>query len=310
MRKIIYLVCLTCAFGCTKNLQDVPKETTPDINGDVSINLANAFAYATNIDENKLKSGTSDTVVTNSAEIEENMIAYLSDLYGSEIEQLYYDNKENISPDLSNYENLADLSLDELNEDNTQEFVEKIFATTKTNLKSSSSYKSTSAVMQSNVDDLIDEIENGVQLFMVASIENGSFDELKLKNDLSTKINEYKENVNWQDLTNEEQERLLTAILTVENSIGNFISYSLSFPTENTDQLALGLKSTQGWLKNIVKTVAKIAVMTVCLVGGTLGGVALGSLVCGPPCMITGGVAGFVGGAYATSYINRWIDKW
>ena len=310
MRKIIYLACLTLALGCSKSSQDETELKTPNVKGDVSINLTNAFAFATNIDKSTLKSSTSDTVVTNSTDIEQNMITYLSDVYGSEIEQLYYDNKDNITPDLSNYENLSDISLDELNEDNTQEFVKKIFATTKTNLKSAKSYNSTSTAMQSNVDDLIDEIEKSVQSFMVECIETESFDEFKLKNELLTQIHEYKQNIDWQVLSTEEQERLFTAISTVESSIGNFISFSLSFPTEDTEQIALGLKSTQGWLKNIVKTVAKVAVMTVCLVGGTIGGVALGSLVCGPPCMITGGVAGFVGGAFAASYINGWIDKW
>lgn len=240
------------------------------------------------------------------------MIAYLSDAYGTGIEQLYHDNKENFTPDLSNYENLSDLSLDELDKDNPQEFVEKIFTTTKTKLKSSQSYKSTSAIMQNSVDALIDEIESSVQAFMIESIKHESFDDFKLKNALLVKIQEYKENIAWQNLSTDEGNRLSTAISTVENSIGNFISFSSSYPVGDTELLAMGLKSTQGWLKNLIKSVAKVVVMAVCLVGGTIGGVVLGGAITGsnPYGMIAGGVAGFVGGAYATSYVNKWIDKW
>ncbi len=308
MRKIIYFAFLIIAFGCSKDIQ---KEfNTTDVKEGISVNLANAFAYASNVGESNFKSSTFSVVETNSIDIEVGMIEYLSDLYGSDIEQLYYDNKDNFTPDFSNYENLPKLSLEELNENNTEEFVEKIFATTKTSLKSTKSYKLTSSTMQNNLDDFINEIENCIQVFMVGCIENESFDKVKLKNDLLTKIQDYRENIDWNDMTAEEQNMLLTALSTVENSIGNYISFSLSFSTENIEQLAL--KSTQGWLKDIVKTVAKVAVMAVCLVGGTVGGVVLGGAVTAgsPYGMIVGGIAGFVGGAYATSYINDWVEEW
>jgi hypothetical protein len=312
MKKIIFLTCLTLLFGCSKNLQDEPEMNEPDVKKDVSINLANAFADATNIVENGLKSSSSDSIVTNPSDIESNMIVYLSAVYGTEIKQFYYENKDDFTPDLSNYENLPDLSIDDLDENNPQEFVENIFAATKSNLKSAGLYKSASLVMQTNVDNFINEIENTVQSFMIESIESESFDEYKLKDDLLTKIQGYRENINWQTLSTDEQDRLLTALSTVENSIGNFIDFSSSYPTANTEILALNLKSTQGWLKNLIKSVAKVVVMAVCLVGGTVGGVVLGGTITGsnPYGMIAGGIAGFVGGAYATSKINSWIDRW
>lgn len=49
--------------------------------------------------------------------------------------------------------------------------------------------------------------------------------------------------------------------------------------------------------------------MAVGLVGGTIGGVLLGSLA-GPAFMIPGGIAGFVSGAILVSRVNRWADKW
>jgi hypothetical protein len=271
----------------------------------VSTNLANAFAYATNISTSKLKSGNSGTENIDANVIECNMINYLSDIYGPDIEQLYFENKSNLSPNLSNYENLADLSLDELGENNTQEFVKQIFAATKINLKSSKLYNSTSeSIQQDNIDKLMSEIENTVQLFMVECIEKESFNEKELNNKLLTTIQTFKKNIVLYNMTSDEQESLLTAISTVENSIGNFISLSLAYSTTDT------LKSTNSWLKNLIKDIVKTVVITVCLVGATMGAVVLGEVVCGPPCMIVGGVAGFVGGAIAASSINKWIDKW
>lgn len=62
-----------------------------------------------------------------------------------------------------------------------------------------------------------------------------------------------------------------------------------------------GLKSSQG----IIKGIAKLTVRTVCMVGGSTGGVALGGIISGgnPVGLAAGGAAGAVAGYFASVYI-------
>ena len=55
MRKIVILMCLTLVLGCSKNSQNITIDKNPIDIGNISINLANAFAYATNINGKKKK---------------------------------------------------------------------------------------------------------------------------------------------------------------------------------------------------------------------------------------------------------------
>ena len=304
-------MCITIVFGCSKELKE--GTTSTYVKDNVSVNFSKAFAYAITVESPNLKSGLSDSIGNNSPNMEENMLSYLSNIYGSDFEQFYYENKVGSTPDISNYENLSDLSFDELDEDNIEGFVEKIFANTKSGLKSTNSFKSTSTEIQNKLDDFVNVIENSVKIFAIESIEEGTLDELKFKNVLLETIQEYSEQVDWQNLSTEEQVILQTSISIAENNVDNFISYSLSYSTVDDTALSVsGLKSSQGFLKDVVKFVAKATVIVVCMVGCTCGGAALGGAVSGgtPFGVAAGAAAGATTGFFATVYLLDWIDKW
>jgi hypothetical protein len=304
-------------FSCSKN---VPEWTEENLNSkqiidetSVGINVSNAFAYATNLGPYRDNSTKSNRAITNPDTIEKKMLSNLSYSYGKELTQTYYDNKKDCTPDLSNYESLQKISFEGYNEKNPKEFINKVFSSTKPESKSANFIYFCSMAMQNNIDDLSDQINNCAQAFAIDCIDNGSINENEFKSELLNTVQNYRETVDFGQMTTNEKEKLRVILATLENSLENFVDYATAIQNEESKSgiLLFGADINKGWLKNLVQTVVKIVGIAVCLTVGVIAGVALGMLTPEVPALIIVDVsAGLIAGGIAAMYWEDWVMSW
>jgi len=225
--------------GCSKTMDELPNsvshigtavvnEEIQNLSSDeIGVAVANAFSYATNLDQIRAKMLTEDKINVDAKDAESKMINSMEDIYGANFAVEYAQLKQEVAPELEAMK--TDLAkslkqLDAVDDADAPECVRKLIAGGTKRAFAKSMAKSSSAY-QFYLNDFQSKLGVYVQSCLVKCSDQQAFVVDDFKSGMTSFIDTYQKTVNFGRLSKNEASSLLTAFSVMSKNMTNTIDY-------------------------------------------------------------------------------------
>jgi hypothetical protein len=311
MKMAVLAACMFLWCGCSKTMDELPNSVshigTAVVNAEIQnlssdeigVAVANAFSYATNLDQIRAHELTQDKINVDAKDAESKMIDSMEDIYGANFALEYAQLKQEMTPELEAMKTDLAESLKQLatvDDADAPECVRKLIAGGTKRAFAKSMAKSSSAY-QYYVNDFQSKLGVYAQSYLAKCSDQEVFVLDDLKSGMTSFIDTYQKTVNFAKLSKTEANSLLIAFSVMAKNMANTIDYtvySFALAAATNPMAVIGIgsdmqksKSKSYWkrvqriITAVVVCVAVVAAISVAtLTLGVGGGIMVGLVGC------------------------------